>query len=265
MFNNIKYRIGRYITGPLTYKFSNFKPNSAGSYKMRNEVTEYNINNLIPSLLKVSNYFETISITKSEDLIVDKNFESLISKKFKNSGSDKSTVHNYETIYAYILNILPENLTMLEIGLGTNNPKIISNMGVDGVPGSSLRAFSSLLPKATIYGADIDREILFSKDNIKCFYIDQKDYRTYTSLLESIGDSQLDLIIDDGLHTQSTNLNTLYFAIKNLSLGGYLIIEDIPEYAIELWEIASNLIDDKFHTEIIKTRHFYVFILKKLR
>ena len=263
MIENIKYRIGRYITGRLTYQFSNFKPNSAGSYSMRNQATEYNIKNLVKGLSKVSTYFNSPEIILSQDLDIDNDYAKLIAETFNKYGSDKSSIHNYEIVYAYILNKLSKNIEMLEIGLGSNNTKIISNMGKDGSPGSSLKAFSELLPDSNIYGADIDKDILFSSQNIECFFIDQTKYESYIELENKIN-KKLDLIIDDGLHTQSTNLNSLFFALNNLNLNGYLLIEDIPEYAIETWLIVFNIIKDNFECEIVKTKHFYVFILKKI-
>jgi len=265
MINHIKYRIGKYITGRLTFKFSNFKPNSAGSYKMRNQITEYNINNLIPNLNNISNFFNDVPVILADNLEIDKNIEVKIKEKFIKSGSDKSTIHNYEKIYAYILNNVPENLNLLEIGMGTNNKNIISNMGVGGSPGASLRAFSSIFPNGKIYGADIDKEILFEEGNIKCYHLDQREYQNYLTLADKIRADRLDLIIDDGLHTQSSNLNSLMFALNYLSINGYLIIEDIPEYALETWKIISNLIDERYESQIIKTRHFYVFLLKKCK
>ena len=61
---------------------------------------------------------------------------------FQKYGSDKSTGHNYHLLYSWLL--APkrgEDLSMLEIGLGTNNIDVPSNMGLEGRPGASLRAF----------------------------------------------------------------------------------------------------------------------------
>ena len=45
--------------------------------------------------------------------------------------------------------------------MGTNNPNLVSTMGSSGRPGASLYAFKEYLPNAIIYGADIDKDILF--------------------------------------------------------------------------------------------------------
>ena len=89
--------------------------------------------------------------------------------------SDKSTSHNYHILYSHIFNNIGENINILEIGLGTNNPDLVSSMGVNGRPGASLYSFRDYLPNANIYGADIDRDILFESERIKSCFVDQLD------------------------------------------------------------------------------------------
>ena len=81
----------------------------------------------------------------------------------QNNNSDKSTTHDYHILYSFVLDKLGVNskLNLLEIGMGTNNPTIVSSMGVNGRPGASLYAFREYLPNSNIYGADIDKDILF--------------------------------------------------------------------------------------------------------
>ena len=50
---------------------------------------------------------------------------------------------------------------VLEIGLGTNDENLISNMWKYGKPGAAVKAFRDFFKKAKIYGADIDKKILF--------------------------------------------------------------------------------------------------------
>ena len=42
-------------------------------------------------------------------------------------------------------------------------------------PGASLRAWRDYFVKADIYGADIDKKILFNENKIKNFYVDQEN------------------------------------------------------------------------------------------
>src|SRR5579862_3144394 len=92
-------------------------------------------------------------------------------------GSDKGTrSHNYTTVYSVLFKgRQEESLRIFELGLGSRDPSLPGNMGVDGTPGASLRGWRDLFPKALVFGADIDRSILFQEDRIKTFYCDQCD------------------------------------------------------------------------------------------
>ena len=92
---------------------------------------------------------------------------------FKKYESDKSTWHNYSTLYKFLfekMGFTNQPINLFELGLGTNNTSIKSNMGVSGKPGASLFAFSDYLDQAIIYAADIDKNILFQTDRIKTYY-----------------------------------------------------------------------------------------------
>ena len=92
-------------------------------------------------------------------------------------GSDKggkNNHHNYSEYYSEIFfNKRKEIKNFLEIGLGTNNINLPSNMGATGVPLASLRAWKDYFKKADIYGADIDKNILVNENRIKTFFVDQ--------------------------------------------------------------------------------------------
>lgn len=268
MFKNFKkkldYLIGKYITGRNTFLYSNFKPNSAGSYRMRDKATVYNVQNIVKLISKVSLKFKNVEILDIQDLSYDRKTKEKLVELFNLYGSDKSSFHNYEIIYSHVLTNLPKRISLLEIGLGTNNTNIISNMGKLGKPGASLKAFSEFLPDSKIFGADVDKDILFTTKNISTFYIDQTKYETYSKFLKSVNNIKFDLIIDDGLHLQSANLNTLYFALENLKHGGYLLIEDVPEFALDTWKIVNNLLSYDFELKIVKTKINYVILVKKI-
>src|SRR3990167_6451910 len=108
-------------------------------------------------------------------------------------GSDKATTHDYHHVYA---NILKTPSTLLEIGLGTNDVRIPSNMGADGRPGASVRAFRDFLPESQIYGADIDEECLFEEERIKTYPVDQLSSDSLNKLGEEIN-TKMDFVIDD--------------------------------------------------------------------
>ena len=144
-------------------------------------------------------------------------------------GSDKgSTRHNYTTLYHKLF--LPwknEQLNIFELGVGTNNTSIPSNMGKDGIPGASLYGWELFFPNAQVFGADIDKNILFQNDRIKTFYCDQCDPSSIENLYNKIGSCMFDIIIEDGLHTAEASLTFLENSLHKLRKGGIYIAEDL--------------------------------------
>ena len=128
--------------------------------------------------------------------IFDKEFEDLKKENLNNSnyikfanlfdkyGSDKRKSNLTHLYFQLILKNKIKFIT--EIGMGTNNIRIISNMGSGGKPGASLRAFSEYLPDNKIFGADIDRNILFQERNIQTFFIDQLDTQSIINFKDKI-------------------------------------------------------------------------------
>jgi len=153
--------------------------------------------------------------------------------------SDKGNgwCHNYTTVYSALLKERSDRpLRILELGLGTNNPKLPSSMGVHGRPGASLRGWREIFPRALVYGADIDRVALFQEDRIKTFYCDQCDQGSIRDLWsQSDLQAGTDVIIDDGLHAFEANVCFLEGSIEHLCPGGTYIIEDIKDGAVNKW------------------------------
>jgi hypothetical protein len=152
-------------------------------------------------------------------------------------GSDKGRAHNYTTVYSALFKrCCDQPLRVFELGLGSNNPNVPSNMGLFGVPGASLRGWRELFPNAVVYGADIDRGILFQEDRIKTFYCDQLD-RSSIRELWSHPDLQggVDIIIEDGLHTFEANISFLEGSLAHLRPGGLYITEDIMWNRVDEW------------------------------
>jgi SAM-dependent methyltransferase len=158
-------------------------------------------------------------------------------------GSDKGNTnitkswHNYTTFYYSIFNKLcDKKLRVFELGLGTNNTSIPSNMGLKGKPGASLYGWSEFFPNADIFGADIDSEILFNTDRIKTYYCDQTKPETIQTMWnEPALQDNFDIIIDDGLHKFNANVCFFENSIHKLKSNGYYIIEDLPRRDVELF------------------------------
>jgi hypothetical protein len=158
-------------------------------------------------------------------------------------GSDKGHKninecwHNYTQIYYKLFNDIRNNkLRVFELGLGTNNPNMPSNMGINGKPGASLYGWKEFFPNSNIYGADIDRDILFETERIKTYYCDQtnpeeiKKMWNHRELWEPF-----DIIVEDGLHSFDANVCFFENSIYKLKRGGFYIIEDIVCDTLGKW------------------------------
>ena len=197
-------------------------------------------------VLKPSSFYHQplwASTTALSDVIDTDSVESLRAI-FDDFGSDKASVHDYHIPYSWILNQLPNDGLILEIGIGTNNPNLPSTMGVNGKPGASLRAWRETKKFLGVIGADIDRECLFTEDKISTYYVDQLDLvelGKFHEQLKSKKNQKFNLIVDDGLHTYSANKNTFETLFPLLDYNGYYVIEDIrPEFLLPLLRMVEN-------------------------
>jgi hypothetical protein len=169
--------------------------------------------------------------------------------------SDKGSInivshwHNYTTFYYNLFKDMQEqNLRIFELGLGTNNVGIPSNMGINGRPGASLYGWCEFFSNSYIFGADIDSNILFDTDKIKTFYCDQTNPDVIKQLWDNINlQENFDIIIEDGLHTFEANKCFFENSIHKIKPNGYYIIEDILNEDIPLfisqikdWELTYN-------------------------
>jgi SAM-dependent methyltransferase len=172
-------------------------------------------------------------------------------------GSDKGRFcHNYTTIYSELFcRVRDRPLRIFELGLGSNNAAFAFNMGVTGKPGASLRGWRELFPRALVFGADIDRDILFEEDRIQTFYCDQLDSAAIKDLWSQPALLQpMDIIIDDGLHTLEANVSFLNESLAHLAPAGVYVIEDIRGDAVRQWH--SHL--ETIYAKRYPNHEFYV-------
>jgi hypothetical protein len=129
-------------------------------------------------------------------------------------GSDKGLGwHNYTLLYDFLLKDRREGIrNILEVGIDT---------------GASLRGWRECFPNANLFGAELDKRILFSEPRISTFYVDRLQGDSIRNLFDTIGDIEFDLIIDDGLHTFEANATLIAHAHHKLGGGGLYVIEDI--------------------------------------
>lgn len=154
-------------------------------------------------------------------------------------GSDKGQIktgphpypwpsHTYADFYSRLFWHCRNGVrNVFECGLGTNNPDLPSSMGISGKPGASLRVWRDFFPNAMIYGADIDRDVLFEEERIKTFYIDQLNPDEVRKFWQNVDANDFDLMVDDGLHTFEAGSTLFLHSIDRLSQNGIYVIEDV--------------------------------------
>lgn len=149
--------------------------------------------------------------------------------------------HNYTYYYSKLFsNIRNENINLFEMGVGV--PSCMGSWA------ASLLGWKEYFPNSKIFSADIDKEYLYNDDRIKSYYVDQNDIQSIQELWKNMENELFDIILDDGLHTYSSNYTFYIKSIHKLKKGGIYIIEDISTDfidklydAIVLWSENNNI------------------------
>jgi hypothetical protein len=248
--------------------FPMFSPASAGSPRDLAALAIQGAEKVFPLLLSIASpnaaaASTTVPITYFADNPSKKLAAAKLKELFDHYGSDKARYHDYQLLYGSLLSEPTSVTALLEIGLGTNNPRLVSNMGRRGRPGASLRAFRDFLSKAQVYGADIDRQILFEEDRITTFFVDQTDPVSLNALAGLVGDD-FDLIIDDGLHSPHANLAVLDFGLSRLKVGGWLVVEDIRPEALPIWQLTAAIMPQQFEARLVAATKAALFAVQRL-
>jgi SAM-dependent methyltransferase len=264
-----KWRGGSCSDHAVIARLAAFTPNSAGPLKVQSELALLCAEQVFPFLgllLKVLRR-SPLPVSPIDTLCTDnisRDAARELEFLFNKHGSDKGWDHKYHYLYGSLLGPRRHHaLRILEIGLGTNNPNLISTMGKNGIPGASLRAFRDFLPNAKIFGADIDKPILFKEDRIETYYVDQTNTASFDDLLFSLGMEGFDLVIDDGLHAPNANIATLAFALRILKPNGWFVVEDIKTESLPVWETVSALFPVDIYSGLVKARRAYLFVIQK--
>ena len=249
--------------------FPAYIPCSGGSYAARSPLTINAINGVFPSICRFLQSVGVDSVTpgRIEDFArgeVDALAVDSLGRLFDQHGSDKANeCRSYHPFYAAALKSPETVKCIVEVGLGTNNTDVVSNMGSGGKPGASLRAFRAFCPNARIIGADIDRRILFNEERIETHYIDQ----TCKDAIETFGrvvPDDVDLFIDDGLHSPHANINTMTLGLSKIRIGGWMVVEDIGSAALPIWAVVAALLPSRFSARLLNRGSAYLFVVKRL-
>ena len=177
---------------------------------------------------------------------------------FEKYGSDKGAgkltglpypwpPHTYSDLYDSIFGQQREKIQrVFECGIGTSAAAFPANMGPDGIPGASLRAWRDYFVNAEIHGADIDREVLIDEERITTHWVDQLSVESIKSLWTEIGNRKFDVILDDGLHTFEAGSTLFANSIHALADNGVYVIEDVSR---------SDLL---VYSEFFKSQSYFV-------
>ena len=82
---------------------------------------------------------------------------------------------------------------------------------------------------------------------------------TFGQMIEDLGNSKYDVIIDDGLHSTVANFNTLLFGLDHIKNDGWFIVEDIGEGMVDNWRSIDFMMKrmNGYKTFMIKTTGGY--------
>ena len=170
---------------------------------------------------------------------------SSLDKLFSHYGTDKSEYgknkknknHGFSKYYEKHLSSLKEkNIKILEIG---------------SFSGASAAAFSKYFSNCEIYCLDINiSNFKYYSKKISVFGLNSSDPKMVSKFLNKINLREtfryFDIIIDDGSHKQSDQLNTLNHFYQYLVDGGFYVIEDykFSDYFKHLNDVDDIKIDE---------------------
>lgn len=118
--------------------------------------------------------------------------------------------------------------------------------------GGSHRAWSSIFPKAEIYGFDIDPATKVMEPKIRTVVGDQLDYANLIAIRSGFPPS-FQLIVDDGWHQPEAGINSLRAFLPMLDESGYYVVEDIDIRRYRrIWERVGRAISSSFSTSLIE-------------
>jgi hypothetical protein len=122
--------------------------------------------------------------------------------------------HNYTYFYDKLFKAYKnQHIKIFEMGPGSWN--------------GSLLGWKEYFPNSSIFSADFDKSYLYCDERIKSYYVDQENSDSINDMLKNLENMKLDIIIDDGPHTYSSNILFYKNSINKLKKRGLYIIEDV--------------------------------------
>ena len=195
-------------------------------------------------------------LKKKDNIDLDGIQHSSLDKLFYYYGTDKSEyskdkenkTHGFSKYYEKHLSFLKKkNIKILEIG---------------SFSGASAAAFSKYFPNCEIYCLDINiSNFKYYSKKIHVFGLNSSNPKMVSKFIKKIKDRDtlkyFDVIIDDGSHKQSDQLNALNHFYEYLVDGGFYIIEEykFPNYFKHLNDVNDIKIDE-LADHILKKKPF---------
>ncbi|MDR3290015.1 MAG: class I SAM-dependent methyltransferase [Rickettsiales bacterium] len=158
--------------------------------------------------------------------------------------SDKGRVRNIQHYHTYtqIYEVLFMEYkftakNVFECGIGYLNSEQCK-------AGGSLRLWREYFPNAQIYGADINKEVLFQEERIYTDWIDQTSPEAIKKYFDKI-DKKFDVMVEDGWHVFKAQNCMFENGINYLSKDGIYVIEDVmPEDLLKHQKYFSTKSDE---------------------
>lgn len=202
-----------------------------------------------------------------ESLASAEHSDSVVGRPFPKSGGFTEALINHR---GYISDkweqYLPIYENALESILASNEPVNLLEIGVQN--GGSLEIWSKILPPgSSIIGLDIDELCLTLSfpENVTVKIVDAAD----ASLLnKALGDTEFDIIVDDGSHISREIIKTFENCFDRLKPGGTYVVEDLhASYrasheggfrklgaAIEYFKLLIDVVNsDHFESDALQT------------
>ena len=179
---------------------------------------------------------------------LDKLFSYYGTDKSEYSKDKKNKTHGFSKYYEKHLSFLKEKkIKILEIG---------------SFSGASAAAFSKYFTNCEIYCLDINiSNFRYHSKKINVFGLNSSNPKMVSKFLKKINLKEtfkyFDVIIDDGSHKQSDQLNTLNYFYQYLIDGGFYVIEDykFSDYFKHLNDVDDIKIDE-LADHVLKKKRF---------
>jgi len=133
-------------------------------------------------------------------------------------------------------------------------PKLLLEIGV--LKGDSLRAWKDVFPNCKVIGIDINPLCKAENPDLNVYIGNQKDTNFLSKIINEVG--LPDIVIDDGGHKRSEQVETFKFIFPKLKVDSLYIIEDLQTNYLDKWndqklsaiDYLKSLIDFKEHLKI---------------